>query len=51
MVIKNTDKSQAMSRFADDIVKEKLFGLDVNELLENTASEKLHIWFPKPTQD
>ena len=31
-------------------MKERLFGLDVNELLENTASDKLHIWFPKAEQ-
>ncbi|CDW85608.1 lysine-specific demethylase no66-like [Stylonychia lemnae] len=33
------------------IVEEQMFDLDLKQMCENTASENIHIWFPKQKQD
>ena len=38
-------KGGSCDRF-QHIVDTQMFGLDVEEMCENTASEKIHVWFP-----
>ena len=38
-------KGGSSDRFSS-IVKRQMYDLDVKEMCENTASEKIHIWFP-----
>ena len=35
------------SRRFDHIVRTQLFNLDLQSMCENTASDRMHIWFPK----
>eukprot|EP00347_Sterkiella_histriomuscorum_P017201 403350287 len=39
-------KGQSSKRFKE-IVKTQMFNLDLRSMCENTASDKIHIWFPK----
>lgn len=43
-------KGGSSKRF-DTIVKDQLFDLDVRDLCENNASDRVHIWFPNKGED
>jgi hypothetical protein len=39
-------KGGSVQRFRE-IIKHQMFNLDLREMCENTASEEIHIWYPK----